>query len=160
MHYKQTVPEGDSQADIIWGVAPVYYNSKENVYRYVFDDLIRNGAAYYYEGKKSLELKEGQVLETTLAYRITEYIDGAPVVAYGGENGLRVTNEQEYQDAADQVFEGWEKGMAYFLWFVAPEQKDDVRSLWYEQLETSYQSFSVVEVSSDKATDKDNSKTK
>ncbi len=160
VHYKQTVPEGDSQADIIWGVAPVYYNSKENVYRYVFDDLIRNGAAYYYEGKKSLELKEGQVLETTLAYRITEYIDGAPVVAYGGENGLRVTNEQEYQDAADQVFEGWGKGMAYFLWFVAPEQKDDVRSLWYEQLETSYQSFSVVEVSSDKVSDKDNSKTK
>ena len=160
VHYKQTVPEGDSQADIIWGVAPVYYNRKENVYRYVFDDLIRDGAAYYYEGKKSLELKEEQVLETTLAYRITEYIDGAPVVAYGGENGLRVTNEQEYQDAADQVFEGWEKGMAYFLWFVAPEQKDDVRSLWYEQLETSYQSFSVVEVSSDKVSDKDNSKTK
>ncbi len=160
VHYKQTVPEGDSQADIIWGVAPVYYNRKENVYRYVFDDLIRNGAAYYYEGKKSLELKEEQVLETTLAYRITEYIDGAPVVAYGGENGLRVTNEQEYQGAADQVFEGWEKGMAYFLWFAAPQQKDDVRSSWYEQLETSYQSFSVVEVSSDKATDKDNSKTK
>lgn len=147
VHYTHTVPEGDSQADIIWGVAPVYYNEKENIYRYVFDDLVRADAAYYYESKKSLELKADQILETTLTYRITEYINSEPVVTYGGENGVRVTNEQEYMGAADKTFEGWQKGMAYFLWFTAPEQREegeDIGWLWYKRLQTSYRSFSVV----------------
>lgn len=143
--FTHTTPEGDSQADIIWGVAPVYYSQEENIYRYVFDDLVRNGAAYYYESKKSLELKENQIVETTLAYRITEYVNGAPVVTYGGGmEEILVTNEQEYADAADKTFEGWQKGMAYFLWFTAPEQGEDIEWLWYKRLITSYRSFSIV----------------
>lgn len=144
IHYTHTTPEGDSQADIIWGVAPVYYSQKENIYRYIFDDLVRNGAAYYYESKKSLELKENQIVETTLAYRITEYINSAPVVTYGGGmEGIPVTNEQEYTDAPGKTFEGWQKGMAYFLWFTAPTQEED-DWLWKERLTTSYRSFSIV----------------
>lgn len=144
VHYMHTVPEGDSQADIIWGVAPVYYSQEEGVYRYLFDDLIRDGAAYYYESRKILELKENQILETTLAHRITEYIDSVPIVTYGsGINGMRVTNEQEYEDAPDKIFEGWRKGMAYFLWFTAPGQGED-DGLWKERLEVSYRSFSIV----------------
>lgn len=144
VHYMHTVPEGDSQADIIWGVAPVYYSQEEGGYRYLFDDLIRDGAAYYYESRKILELKENQILETTLAHRITEYIDSVPIVTYGsGINGMRVTNEQEYEDAPDKIFEGWRKGMAYFLWFTAPGQGED-DGLWKERLEVSYRSFSIV----------------
>lgn len=156
VHYAHTVPEGDSQADMIWGNAPVYYSREEGVYRYVFDDLVRDGAAYYYEGKKSLELKENKILETTLAYRITEYENGVPAVTYGGGDGLRVTNAQEYEGAADQAFAGWEKGMAYFLWFTAPEMEGqgedgDRGSSWYGWLEKSYKSFSVVSVAFDSA---------
>ncbi len=143
IHYTHMTPEGDSQADIIWGVAPVYYSQKENIYRYIFDDLVRSGAAYYYEGRKSLELKENQIVETTLAYRITEYINSAPVVTYGGMEGIPVTNEQEYTDAPDKTFEGWQKGMAYFLWFTVPAQGED-DGLWKERLTTSYRSFSIV----------------
>lgn len=142
--FTHTTSEGDSQADIIWGVAPVYYNEKENIYRYIFDDLVRNGAAYYYESKKSLELRENQIIETTLAYRITEYVSGAPVVTYGGGmEGIPVTNEQEYTDAPGKTFEGWQEGMAYFLWFTAPTQEED-DWLWKERLTTSYRSFSIV----------------
>ncbi len=148
LHYEHTVPEGDSQADIITGSAPYYYDPAADRYWYVFEDLIRDGAAQRYESIKSWELRDGRIVENCLAFRNTEYVNRVPQVTYGGSvDGVPIMIREEYESAADRTFRGLQKGRAYFLWISGPDgslSDDTAKQKWYQELWKVYKSFSAV----------------
>ena len=148
LHYEHNVPEGDSQADIITGSAPYYYDPAADRYWYVFEDLIRDGAAQRYESIKSWELRDGRIVENCLAFRNTEYVNRVPQVTYGGSvDGVPIMIREEYESAADRTFRGLQKGRAYFLWISGPDgslSDDTAKQKWYQELWKVYKSFSAV----------------
>lgn len=151
VHYERVLPEEYSEADIMVASAPVYYDKTENRYQYVFYDLIKNGAAYYYESLRGWSLQDGQIVEQYLASCTTEYVNSNPQITYaaGDIPGIPVTNETEYAAAADTVFAGWQKGTVYFGWVEGVDESvyddaEEIEEAWRRQLLESYEGFSIV----------------
>ena len=140
----QEKEEGGSQADIMVQSVPVYYDSSSNIYYYIFDDLIKNGAAEYYENKRAVSLQDGQVLETFLAYKTTIYTDSDPTVTYTDADN-RSISEEEYDGIADQIFSGLDKKQADIQWITneSARLKDMSDREIYAMLEESCNAFSV-----------------
>lgn len=65
--------EGDSQADLISDEVPAYLDKTTGTIYYIFEDLLKNGAAEYYENKRALTLSNGEVQQHYLAYKSAIY---------------------------------------------------------------------------------------
>lgn len=141
--------EGDSQADIIIDTAPVYIDTETGSRYYVFDDLIRNGAAEYYENKRALSLEKGQINTLPLAWKTSIYTEGnsEPEVTCIDQNQVPIS-ETDYDAIANTAFEGLEQKTAHFGWYeVWGSALEDAEALdadaWLEILHTSYDAFSL-----------------
>ncbi len=112
------IKEGDSQADIMVPSVPVFFDSANHIYYYIFDDVIRNGAAEYYENKRAVFLQDGKIQEKPLAFKHTLYSDPntktGTVTITDADN--RTIDEKTFEDIGSQVFSKLEKHQAHFSW--------------------------------------------
>ena len=81
----------------------------------MFDDLLKNGAAEYYENKRAIVLANGQINTNPLARKTTIYTDSNPTVTCEDASGQVIT-EEEYERIADTVYSGRKKYTAHFEW--------------------------------------------
>ncbi|WP_367565976.1 hypothetical protein [Lacrimispora sp.] len=137
--------EGDSQADIMVQSVPLFYDSESNAYYYIFDDLLKNGAAEYYENKRAILLQEGKLLETPLAYKSTIYSDSnSSKITCTDADGKEIS-EEEYDNIADQFFGKYEKHQVSIGWIT--NALDPLQDMSMERLlsalKESYNSFVV-----------------
>ena len=137
--------EGDSQADIMVESVPVFYDPGSNAYYYIFDDLLKNGAAEYYENKRAISLQEGKLLETPLAYKSTIYSDpNSSKITYTDADGKEISAE-EYDNIADRFFDKYEKHQVSIGWIT--NALDSIQDMSGERLlsalKESYNSFVV-----------------
>jgi hypothetical protein len=141
------IREGDSEADIAADTVAGYYDPQSDIMYYIFDDLLRNGAAEYYDNKRALYLEDGRINEILLAYKATIYTnpDTEPEITCQDKD-RNVISEEEYEEIADRYFADLEKKKVSFDWnrFF---QKDEVRDLsrddLVEMLMKSYEAFKI-----------------
>lgn len=133
------INEYDSQADIIQDELTVFYDSKENIYHYVLEDLVKNGAAEYYENKRDFYLQNGKISEKYLAYKNTIYVNGDPNVYYSEKDGMSLTAE-EYNNYENTYFKNFEKMNANVNWLY------NYTNIEFEDLKNSYNKFSIYKV--------------
>lgn len=115
--YTQDYKESDSEADIMVGSVPVYYDSAHNTYHYIFDDTIKDGIALYYDSRRAIVYQNGSIRETMLAKRTTSFMEATPSVACETMDG-KPMSEDEYARIADTVFPDYLKMEASFSWYL------------------------------------------
>lgn len=133
------VSEYDSQADIIQDNLTIFYDRKNNIYHYVLNDLVKNGAAEYYENKRDFYLNNGKISENYLAYKNTIYINGDPHISCSEKDGNEIT-QGEYNNYEDNYFENFEKMSANIEWLY---NYTDIELI---NLKNSYDKFSIYKV--------------
>lgn len=140
----QTIPEGDSQADLLTAeTLPVYTDDAGGVRYFVFTDGLRNGAAEYYESLRALSLRDGALTDTTLASKSTLYdTAGNPTVTCQDAAGSAIT-EAQYAAAADTYFSGLTKQQAAIFWIGSVHIADLGSAELLSALQTSWAGFSV-----------------
>lgn len=137
--------EGDSEVDIMTPTVPVYCDSNRGVRYFIFDDLIKNGAAEYYENRRALTLQGGNVSEINLAYKSTIYSDADNAVVTCTDAEGETISEEEYDAIADRYFSGLDQRQANIGWMtedsaqVLSMDEDEI----YHMLESSFQGFQV-----------------
>lgn len=112
----QLLEEGSSEADIMVSTVPVYYDSENDTYYYIFDDVIRNGSAEYYENKRALSLEADAIQNTMLAYRSVISSGGSDAVITCQNADETKISEAAYESIADTVFPDLEKKTASLSW--------------------------------------------
>lgn len=110
----------ESGADIVVDSVPVYYDLDNNIYYYIFNDVLKDGINRYYENKRAISLKNGKLSEYMLAYKTTWYKENSsvpsPSVSYKDLDGNEIS-ENEYNCIADITFPDFVKKEAYIYWF-------------------------------------------
>lgn len=106
--------EGDSQPDIVSDTLETY-TDEQGHYFYAVYDLIRNGAAEYYENVRELTLSDGRISTVPIAYRTTIYDEGEPTVSCEDADGNAIT-EEAYENAAENYFAGYSKSTTSVVW--------------------------------------------
>ena len=106
--------EGDSQPDIVSDTLETY-TDEQGHYFYAVYDLIRNGAAEYYENVRELTLADGRISTAPIAYRTTIYDEGVPTVSCEDADGNAIT-EEAYESAAENYFAGYSKSTTNIVW--------------------------------------------
>lgn len=110
----------ESGADIVVDSVPVYYDLDNNIYYYIFNDVLKDGIHRYYENKRAISLKDGKLSEYMLAYKTTWYKENpsvsSPSVSYEDLDGNEIS-ENEYNCIADITFPDFIKKEAYIYWF-------------------------------------------
>lgn len=140
--FEPSMPEGDSQADIITDSVPVYYDAQKNLYYYIFDDTIRGGADMSYTYKRALFMTGGKVDEMGLGCRGTVFDGQAVSVTYTDADDKEIS-EDEYLKLADTRFSGLEKKTASIDWHKADKSEllSMGRGQLVEKLLESYKGF-------------------
>lgn len=129
--FEPSMPEGDSQADIITDSVPVYYDAQKNLYYYIFDDTIRGGADMSYTYRRALFMAGGKVNEMGLGCKGTVFDGQAVSVTYTDADDKEIS-EDEYLKLADTRFSGLEKKTASIDWHKA--DRTELLSMGREQL--------------------------
>lgn len=106
--------EGDSQPDIVSDTLETYTDDQGH-YFYTVYDLMKNGAAEYYENVRELTLSGGKICTVPIAYRTTIYDEGVPTVTCEDADGNTIT-EEEYESAAENYFAGYSKSTTSVVW--------------------------------------------
>lgn len=112
---ERNVEEGSSEADIMIPTVKVFINKATNEYHYIFDDLVKVGAAEYYENKQDIVLKNGKIYEKAIAYRNTVYTDSNPNVTLKDANNNEITAE-DYEIIENKLFSTLELKLANIEW--------------------------------------------
>lgn len=112
---ERNVEEGSSEADIMLPTVKVFIDKASNEYHYIFDDLVKTGAAEYYENKQDIVLKNGRLYEKAIAYRNTVYIDSNPNVTLKDANNKEITAE-DYALIENKLFSNLELKFANIEW--------------------------------------------
>lgn len=110
-----------SQADIMTDKVSVYYDSHNQIYYYIYDDLIKDGIHYSYENKRALSLIDGKLSERLLAYKNTYYndvSDSSASISCKDADGNEI-GENEYDLIDEIIFTDFIKKEACFFWFDA-----------------------------------------
>lgn len=105
---ERDLPKLASEADIGVKTTKVFIDRIENEYHYIFTDLIKNGAAEYYENKQDILLKDGKLSEDVLAYKTTTYEDSVSEIKYQDTDLEDISSE-----AYEQIEHGWFKKLEY-----------------------------------------------
>lgn len=112
---ERNVEEGSSEADIMIPTVKVFIDKASNEYHYIFDDLVKVGAAEYYENKQDIVLKNGKLYEKAIAYRNTIYTDSNPNVTLKDANNNEITAE-DYEIIENKLFSNLELKLANIEW--------------------------------------------
>ena len=134
--------EGASEPDIGVKTVKVFIDRDKNVYYYIFDDVIRDGAAIYYENRQDIMLKDGMLFEDNLAYKTTVYKDGVSEITYQDTELNNITAE-DFENAGEKKFKGLESETVNFEWIT--QDGDDLDNVSIDELKTllkkSYDGF-------------------
>ena len=112
----------DSSPDIMTSRIPVFYDRNTDRYYYIFDDMIRNGMAEYYENKRAVCIADGEWQETPLAFRSTVYTDADHSTVTCTDSAGNTISETQFDEIAGIVFSGLELSETCLNW-----QMTDVR---------------------------------
>ena len=115
--------EGDSQPDIIVDFADVYYDIDNDVFYYIFDDVLRVGSAESYQTISALTLKAGSVMTLPLARSSSVAEGDSRIVTYEDIEGNELTLEA-FENIASTFFMDMEYFEESFLWCEADELID------------------------------------
>lgn len=118
---KRNLLEGSSEADIGVKTVKAFVDKDKNEYHYILGDVIRNGAAEYYENKQDIMLKNGELSENILAYKTTIYKDSVPEITYQ-DTELKDITAEDYEKVEDEKFKGLEAKTVTLEWIT---QMDD-----------------------------------
>lgn len=145
---EQSIQEGDSEADIITDEVTAYYDEASNIIYYIFGDLIRNGAAEYYESKRAIWLQDGKLKEDYIANKSTIYQDAENfTIMYTGTNGQMIS-EEDYDQAEDKKYGDLSKIDVKLLWNqfdTVEELKELSQEELIKNLDQSYATFQRME---------------
>ena len=130
--------EYDSQPDIISSKLETYIDDKGE-FHYAVYDLLKNGAAEYYENVRELMLRDGKIITNYIANKSTIYEDGTPVITCEDSAGNNLT-EQEYEEAAGNYFVGYQKITTSLGWQDVSELETEVKAI-AAQLDMSLNTF-------------------
>ncbi|MDO5155620.1 MAG: hypothetical protein Q4D51_06610 [Eubacteriales bacterium] len=135
--------EGASHADLVVSDATVYYDQNENVYYYIFKDLLRMGAAESYEATIAWSVKDNCVREETIGYVNTSADGhGNEEKEFFNREDATIT-EAEYNDLSQSLYGALDKESLKCEWvMLEPDDldgmsKDDIKNL----LTQSFNSF-------------------
>ena len=109
---------GNSAPDIMVSEVPVFYDKKDGRYYYIFDDMIRNGMAEYYENKRAVSIFDGAWTETYMAYKTTLYTDAEHYSMDCRDANNNTITESQYNSIAETVYANLEQGKAEFNWII------------------------------------------
>ena len=109
---------GDSAPDIMVSEIPVFHDEKEGRYYYIFDDMIRNGMAEYYENKRAVSIADGKWAETYLAFKTTLYTDAEHYSMDCRDVNNNTITESQYNGIAETVYADLEQSKAEFNWII------------------------------------------
>lgn len=128
---ERDLPQLASEADIGVKTTKVFIDRIENEYHYIFTDLIKNGAAEYYENKQDILLKDGKLSESVLAYKTTLYKDDVPEIKY---------QDTDLEDISSEAYEQIENGRFKKL------EYREINLEWIYQLEDDLDNVSAEEL--------------
>lgn len=116
-----------SEADIMADSVPVYYDSHNKIYYYIFTDVIKDGIHYSYESKRAIALTDGKLSERILAYQNTyreDLSDSSVTITCEDADGNEI-GKNEYDLIEETIFTDFIKKEACFFWFDLNEPKYD-----------------------------------
>lgn len=153
---ERNVEEGSSEADIMIPTVKVFIDKASNEYHYIFDDLVKVGAAEYYENKQDIVLKNGRLYEKTIAYRNTVYTDSNPNVTLKDANNNEITAE-DYEIIENKLFSNLELKFANIEWVSTTDV--DFSSVSGDELKNklieSYEKFGFSDIEVDNTLDEE-----
>lgn len=153
---ERNVEEGSSEADIMIPTVKVFINKATNEYHYIFDDLVKVGAAEYYENKQDIVLKNGKIYEKAIAYRNTVYTDSDPNVTLKDANNKEITAE-DYALIENKLFSNLELKFANIEWVSTTDV--DFSSVSGDELKNklieSYEKFGFSDIEVDNTLDEE-----
>ncbi|MBQ7841524.1 MAG: hypothetical protein IJ390_13720, partial [Lachnospiraceae bacterium] len=106
--------EGDSQPDLISTELTTYMDDNGG-FHYVVYDILRNGAAEYYENYRELVLKEGKITLIPIAYRTTIYGEETQSIICKDSDGNAIS-EEDFVNAAKTYFAGYQETVTKLGW--------------------------------------------
>lgn len=122
-------------------VYPVYYDSEENQYHYMFADSINEKGEWYgtFENWRSFSLRDGEITGVLLAYK---------TAAHGGRTeywnmGGAYVNEESYESAVAQAYSDLDAMEAEILWISGRHLGEESAVDVYALLEQSLNSFEI-----------------
>ena len=153
---ERNVEEGSSEADIMIPTVKVFINKATNEYHYIFDDLVKVGAAEYYENKQDIVLQNGKIYEKAIAYRNTVYTDSNPNVTLKDANNKEITAE-DYALIENKLFSNLELKFANIEWVSTTDV--DFSSVSGDELKNklieSYEKFGFSDIEVDNTLDEE-----
>ena len=148
---ERNIEEYSSEADIMIPTVKVFIDKSKNEYHYIFDDLLKNGAAEYYENKQDIVLKNGKLSEKLIAFKDTIYNDkGEPTVTLKDADNNQITLE-DYTTIENKIFSNLELKLANIEWITTADV--DFSSVSGDELKNklteSYEKFGFSDIEVD-----------
>ena len=110
--------DGFSYPDMVTESMPVYFDEASGLYYYVCEDIMRDGAAHYFNVMMAFSLRDGKMEYQTLATQDTVYADpynSTPTTTCRDSSGTLIT-EQEYDNIAERYFSGKQRSDLTLSW--------------------------------------------
>ncbi len=107
--------EGFSYPDLVIDSMPCYYDAEAGLYYYTCEDIIRDGAARYYDQNMFFFLCNGKLDFQTIATKETVYTEDKETVTCLDKDG-NVISEADYETFADRYFAGNLKSELMLSW--------------------------------------------
>lgn len=140
--------EGTESFDIVWSIKTVYIDQSTNTYYYPVRDYVSAGAGYRDTYYGALVLKDGMLTDriyATAAIRWDKKKEHEVCRYYsriGGKKKKIKANEFDYEQLADEFWDGLVKEKVKVSWFHVPEGKKLTKKQIKKKVERSYQEFS------------------
>ena len=112
----------DSAPDIMVSKVPFYFDKEANRYYYIFDDMIRNGMAEYYENKRAISIIDSKWEEIPLANKSTIYTDADHSVTTCSDTNGNNISEAQYDAIAQTVYGNLEAGELCLNWIMTDNE--------------------------------------
>ncbi|MBR1392069.1 MAG: hypothetical protein IJ567_11645 [Lachnospiraceae bacterium] len=133
--------EGESQPDIVMEQVNSYFDEDTGIRYFVFEDVLRNGAAEVYFSKQGLYLEHGVVASVPVA-SMSKVADENGELTVTAQDGMGIDiTESEYDEIEDVFFGKLEKRDAFFQWMNLEQVTDMEKDELVEALQTSYNGF-------------------
>lgn len=145
VRFRNSMGEGASQADIIVGETPVYYNEETGIYTYVFSDTMRSGWEWNGVEYHAVYLTEDTVMEWIVAGASYEWDSEENCTdTYYNHVGEDI-DEAAFNTAVADYFAGETEMTATFAW--QNYNYDEASAMdtedWVRFFEASYEGFNV-----------------
>ncbi len=116
LYHRDVEIEGpDDWPEIVRDSLDFYYDAASDTYYYICEGVTREGAARHYYSLQALCLKDGIAEWELLATKSVEWTDSGETISCADPQGNYI-NEFEYNEAAEDRYEGLEKRSVALFW--------------------------------------------